>query len=577
MTKPTRIFDLIAYQQEQFPTIAMFSYKEEDRWVESTAIDIQQEANALAKGLIAKGILPGDKVALISENRVAWNIIDFAIQQVGAVVVGMYPNISKDDYEYILKHAEVKLAIVSNKSLYEKIEGQLADLYILDDEPSTPHWDELKALGTSITDSELQQRKAAVLPSDIATLIYTSGTTGTPKGVMLSHTNLLADVMSSEYSFPVTAYDRALSFLPVCHAYERVFHYVYIYKGVTIYFAQSMDSIGADIKAVKPHIFSAVPRVLEKIYDKIVSTGDSLTGVKRKIFFWAISVGEKYTIEGRSPWYNLKLAVAQKLVFSKFREALGGELKGVASGSAALQERLIRLYMAAGIPIFEGYGLTEAGPCLSVNCYKRGMRIGTVGVPLINIEIKLAEDGEILAKGENIMVGYYKDQKATDEVLKDGWLSTGDIGTWVDHKYLKIIDRKKEMFKTSGGKYIVPQQIESKLVESVYIEQAMVVGEGQKFPGAVIVPAYEALKAKFKTSQTLKKEDFLKLPEVHDFLEKQIAGINNKFGHWEQIKRIAVIPTEFTIEAGDLTPTLKMKRKQISAKYKAEIDALYAI
>lgn len=577
MTKPTRIFDLIAYQQEQFPTIAMFSYKEEDRWVESTAIDIQQEANALAKGLIAKGILPGDKVALISENRVAWNIIDFAIQQVGAVVVGMYPNISKDDYEYILKHAEVKLAIVSNKSLYEKIEGQLADLYILDDEPSTPHWDELKALGTSITDSELQQRKAAVLPSDIATLIYTSGTTGTPKGVMLSHTNLLADVMSSEYSFPVTAYDRALSFLPVCHAYERVFHYVYIYKGVTIYFAQSMDSIGADIKAVKPHIFSAVPRVLEKIYDKIVSTGDSLTGVKRKIFFWAISVGEKYTIEGRSPWYNLKLAVAQKLVFSKFREALGGELKGVASGSAALQERLIRLYMAAGIPIFEGYGLTEAGPCLSVNCYKRGMRIGTVGVPLINIEIKLADDGEILAKGENIMVGYYKDQKATDEVLKDGWLSTGDIGTWVDHKYLKIIDRKKEMFKTSGGKYIVPQQIESKLVESVYIEQAMVVGEGQKFPGAVIVPAYEALKAKFKTSETLKKEDFLKLPEVHDFLEKQIAGINNKFGHWEQIKRIAVIPTEFTIEAGDLTPTLKMKRKQISAKYKAEIDALYAI
>ncbi|MBP3944274.1 long-chain fatty acid--CoA ligase [Sphingobacteriaceae bacterium WQ 2009] len=577
MTKPTRIFDLIAYQQEQFPTIAMFSYKEEDRWVESTAIDIQQEANALAKGLIAKGILPGDKVALISENRVAWNIIDFAIQQVGAVVVGMYPNISKDDYEYILKHAEVKLAIVSNKSLYEKIEGQLADLYIIDGEPSTPHWNELKALGTAITDSELQQRKAAVLPSDIATLIYTSGTTGTPKGVMLSHTNLLADVMSSEYSFPVTAYDRALSFLPVCHAYERVFHYVYIYKGVTIYFAQSMDSIGADIKAVKPHIFSAVPRVLEKIYDKIVSTGDSLTGVKRKIFFWAISVGEKYTIEGRSPWYNLKLAVAQKLVFSKFREALGGELKGVASGSAALQERLIRLYMAAGIPIFEGYGLTEAGPCLSVNCYKRGMRIGTVGVPLINIEIKLAEDGEILAKGENIMVGYYKDQKATDEVLKDGWLSTGDIGTWVDHKYLKIIDRKKEMFKTSGGKYIVPQQIESKLVESVYIEQAMVVGEGQKFPGAVIVPAYEALKAKFKPAETLKKEDFLKLPEVNDFLEKQIAVINNKFGHWEQIKRIAVIPTEFTIEAGDLTPTLKMKRKQISAKYKAEIDALYAI
>lgn len=413
----------------------------------------------------------------------------------------------------------------------------------------------------------------------MASIIYTSGTTGNPKGVMLSHKNLLADTLSSEYSFPVERGDRALSFLPVCHAYERVFQYVYMYKGLTIFFAQSMDTIGEDFKSVKPHIFSAVPRVLEKVYEKIMATGEQLTGVKRKLFFWSLSVGEQYKLEGRTWWYDFQLNIARKLVFSKWREALGGDIKGIASGSAALQERLIRLYMAAGIPIYEGYGLTEAGPCIAVNCYKRGMKIGTVGLPLINIEIKLADDGEILTKGENNMIGYYKNPEATAEAVKDGWLYTGDIGQWVDGKFLKIIDRKKEMFKTSGGKYIVPQQIESKLVESSFIEQAMVLGEGRKFPAALIVPNYNNLlewsRSAFPALANLSRPDFLNSPELKQKMGSELNRINQNFGSWEQIKKFIIVPNEMTVETGELTPTLKMKRKVILQKYEQEIEDIY--
>lgn len=396
---------------------------------------------------------------------------------------------------------------------------------------------------------------------------------------MLAHRNLLADTMSSEYSFPVERGDRALSFLPVCHAYERVFQYVYMYKGLTIFFAQSMDTIGEDFKSVRPHIFSAVPRVLEKVYEKIKAKGDQLTGLKRNIFFWSLRIGEQYTLGNRSWWYDVKLSIARKLVFSKWREALGGDIKGIASGSAALQERLIRLYMAAGIPIYEGYGLTEAGPCIAVNCFKRGMKIGTVGLPLINIEIRLADDGEILTKGENNMIGYYKNEEATAEVLKDGWLYTGDIGQWVDGKFLKIIDRKKEMFKTSGGKYIVPQQLESKIAESSFIEQVMVIGESQKFPAALIVPSYVNLlewgKQTVPALAELSKIEFLNSPEVKRQIESELDRINQNFGSWEQIKKFAIIPNEMTIETGELTPTLKMKRKVILQKYAKEVETIY--
>lgn len=587
MPTATRLFDLAYLQYDIAPDFPMFSFKKDNKWVTLSNAEFIEQVNKTSKGLIALGVQAGEKVALISENRVEWNILDFAIQQIGAVVVAIYPNISTLDYTYIFNHAEIKNCIVSSKELYTKILTikddcpQLSAIYSFEKEDDLNHWKDFVASGEMITDETLNQLRDGIKPDALASIIYTSGTTGNPKGVMLSHKNLLADTCSSEYSFPVQRGDRALSFLPVCHAYERVFQYVYMYKGLTIFFAQSMDTIGENFKSVKPHIFSAVPRVLEKVYEKIMATGEQLTGIKRKLFFWSINLGEKYTLEGRSWWYDLQLKIARKLVFSKWRKAFGGDIKGIASGSAALQQRLIRLYMAAGIPIYEGYGLTEAGPCIAVNCYRRGMKIGTVGLPLIHIEIKLAPDGEILTKGDNNMIGYYKNPEATAEAIKDGWLYTGDIGEWVDGKFLKIIDRKKEMFKTSGGKYIVPQQIESRLVESPFIEQAMVLGEGRKFPAALIFSNYANLlewsKTAFPTLSNLSRRDFLNSPELKQKIESELNRINKNFGNWEQIKKFAIIPNEMTIETGELTPTLKMKRKVILQKYEREIEQIYQI
>ncbi|MGE8427477.1 MAG: AMP-dependent synthetase/ligase [Sphingobacterium sp.] len=587
MPTATRLFDLASLQYAIAPDFPMFSFKKDNEWVKVSNTEFIDRVNKTSKGLIALGVQPGENVALISENRIEWNILDFAIQQIGAVVVALYPNISTSDYAYIFNHAEIRNCIVSSKKLYTKILAiqddcpQLKAIYSLDRENDLNHWEDFVANGIIIPDETLNKLRDGIKTDTLASIIYTSGTTGNPKGVMLSHKNLLADTLSSEYSFPVERGDRALSFLPVCHAYERVFQYVYMYKGLTIFFAQSMDTIGEDFKSVKPHIFSAVPRVLEKVYEKIMATGEQLTGLKRKLFFWSLSLGEQYKLEGRTRWYDFKLNIARKLVFSKWRDAFGGDIKGIASGSAALQEKLIRLYMAAGIPIYEGYGLTEAGPCIAVNCYKRGMKIGTVGLPLIHIEIKLAADGEIITKGENNMIGYYKNPEATAEVIKDGWLHTGDIGQWVDGKFLKIIDRKKEMFKTSGGKYIVPQQIESKLVESSFIEQAMVIGEARKFPAALIVPNYNKLlewsKGTFPSLANLSKQDFLNSPELKQKIESELNRINQNFGAWEQIKKFTIVPDEMTVETGELTPTLKMKRKVILQKYEREIEEIYKI
>lgn len=585
--EPTRIFDLVKYRQHTYPTSDIFSYKEGNNWKKLSNEEFQNQIDEISKGLIALGVKPNEKVGIVSENRIEWSLLNFAIQQIGAIVVALYPNISDNDYRYILNHAEINLIVISNKNLYERINSLktelplLRNLFILEQRTVYPHWSIIHQTGKVISDSELNERRTAVQHEDIATIIYTSGTTGNPKGVMLTHKNLLADMMSSEYSFPVSSYMRALSFLPVCHAYERLFHYVYMYKGLTIYYANSMDTIGADMKEVKPHIFSAVPRVLEKVYEKIMKTGESLTGIKRKLFFWAIALGENYEIEKdkRSAWYDFQLSIARKLIFSKWKEALGGEIVGISSGSAALQERLIRLYMAAGINIYEGYGLTEAGPCLAVNDFQRGMKLGTVGLPLINLDIKLAEDGEILTKGDNIMLGYYKDEQATAEVIKNGWLYTGDIGQWIDGKFLKIIDRKKEMFKTSGGKYVVPQPIESKMVESPFIEQFMVIGEGEKFPAAFVVPSYNNLldwaKENAKDLLSLSKEAFLAQTEIKEKIIQEINKVNTSFGQWEQIKKFSMIPEEFTIEGGELTPTLKMKRKKIIEKYSANYKEIY--
>lgn len=584
MEKPTRLFDLLPFQLQNTPNLDIFVSKVNNNWEGMSTTKFIEQVNQLSYGLLHLGIKKDDKIALICENRVEWNIIDFAVQQIGAVFVAIYPNISDKDYEFIFNDAEIKLCIVSTDALYNRINTlkiklpTLHYLYTINGYSHLPNYMEIVHQKTS-TPYDLDAIKASISENNLASLLYTSGTTGNPKGVMLTHKNLMADVMSSEFSFPVTAYQRALSFLPACHAYERVFQYVYMYKGLSIYFATSIETIGVDIKEVKPHIFSAVPRVLEKIYEKIMSVANELTGVKKTLFFWAIKVGEKYTIENRSFLYNLKLGVARKLIFSKWKEALGGDILGIASGSAALQERLITLYLAAGIPIYEGYGLTEAGPCLSVNCFKRGMKIGTVGLPLINIDIKLAEDGEILAKGDNIMVGYYKNPEATAEVLKEGWLHTGDIGTWIDGKYLKIIDRKKEMFKTSGGKYIVPQQMESKFLESPFIEQIMVVGESQKFPAALIVPNFQNLKnwanQQGLSIEKLTNEEILTQNFVKDKIQSEVSIYNHHFGNFEQIKKFILLPNEMTVESGELTPTLKMKRRVILEKFNKSIESLY--
>lgn len=588
MNRPTRVFDLPRYQLETYRPIEIFSSKKEGQWKGITTQDFINRVNNISKGLYAIGVRPNDKVAMISENRLEWNLLDFAIQQLGAVVVAVYPNISDDDYKFIFNDAEIKLCFVSNDSLYQRLLGikdqipTVERVYTFDSYPNIPHWFEMIGEGITIADETINQLMEEVSTDDLATLIYTSGTTGQPKGVMLSHKNLLSDVYSSEYSFPVQAYDRALTFLPACHAYERCFQYVYIFMGLTIYYAESMDKIGDNMKEVKPHIFSAVPRVLEKVFDKIMATGEQLTGLKRKLFFWAIGLGEQYDgADGQySIAYKIQLKLAQKLIFSKWRAALGGEIKGIASGSATLQERLLRIYLAAGIPIWEGYGLTEAGPCVSVNCIKRGLKIGTVGIPLIDIDVKLASDGEILVKGDNVMQGYYKNPTATKEVLIDGWLHTGDIGVF-EGQFLKIIDRKKEMFKTSGGKYIVPQQLEKKMVESQYIEQALVVGEGKNFPAALIVPNYTNLLDWAKSSSleisTLDKNEFLQHPTIIEKIQSELDHSNQHFGNWEKVKKFVLLPDEFTIETGELTPTLKPKRKIIQQKYQSEIDQMYQL
>ncbi len=582
---PERVFDLVYAQLEKYPDLEMFATKKNGSWEKMHTSEFLTFASQVSKALINMGVEQGDKIGLVTENRVEWNIIDIAVQQIGAVLVAVYPNISTRDYRYIFNDAGIKYAFVSSIDLFSKIDSirnelpLLVEIFTFNKIPEAKYWKSILDYQETNEPQLLEKRKNAVKGEDLLTLIYTSGTTGDPKGVMLTHNNMIAEITGTSFATPTDAYDRALTFLPVCHAYERMFHYIYINKGNTIYFAESLDTLGENFKEVKPHIFGAVPRVLEKVYGKIMATGNTLPEMKKKIFFWAISVGEKYEIENRSLWYNLQLAVARKLVFNKWVEALGGEVKGCTVGSAAMQERLLRLFLAAGIPLLEGYGLTETSPCVSVNCLKRGRKIGTVGPMLINAEVKFAEDGEILVRGGMVMKGYYNKPEETAKVIVDGWLHTGDIGELVDGKYLKITDRKKEIFKTSGGKYIIPQQMENKFGESKYIEQIMVIGEGEKFPAAFIVPSYTEMLnwAKFKNLEEAKlsKEDFLRSAVVKAKIEKEVSRINQEFGNWEQIKKIAILANEFSVETGELTPTLKFKRKIIIEKYKADYQLIF--
>ncbi len=585
MKEVKRLFDIPYFQQEKYPNTRMFSTKRDGVWDQLSTNEFLEKVNQVSRGLIKLGVQAGDRIGIVSANRYEWNMMDIAIQQVGAYVVPVYPNISMNDYRYIFKDAGISVCFIGNEELFnnlKSIQPELPDLkhmYCLDQVSGLPFWEEMIDKTEEFAKS-VEERKANVRNEDMATIIYTSGTTGNPKGVMLSHNNLISNVMGALPRIPADDMSRVLTFLPVCHVYERMLHYLYMYLGASVYFAESLETIGENIKEVKPHVFTAVPRLLEKVFDKIMAKGDELTGIKRSLFFWAVGLAEEYDVVGKSAWYKFKLGIARKLIFSKWQEALGGETKAIASGSAALQPRLCRIFLAADIPILEGYGLTETSPVISVNCFTNGIRIGTVGTLLEHVQVKFAADGEILTKGPNLMMGYYNlPEKTAEEIDSDGWFHTGDIGEMVEGKFLKITDRKKEIFKTSGGKFVIPQVMENKFKESRFIEQIMVIGEGERFPAALIVPSFtfvkEWVKRKNLDLDKLSNAELIKNDKVIERIQQEVDAFNVDFGSWEKIKKFQLMPTEFTIEGEELTPTLKFKRKIIMKKYHDVVEHIY--
>ena len=590
MDQPTRLFDFLHYQLEHFPMDLCMTSRVGGQWKTYSTQELVDAVNTASRGLIKLGVQPGDKVALISHNnRCEWNIMDLAILQVGAIDVPIYPTMTEEDYDYILNHSESRFCFVSNDELYDKVASirsqvpALEGVWTFEQYAGRDHWSALLELGADTsTQDQVTQRMANVDGHDLATIIYTSGTTGRPKGVMLRHSNIVSNAVDSTPRLPDRApgTSRCLSFLPVCHIFERMLHYLYMYNGVSIYFAESLETIKEDLNYAKPHVFTAVPRLLEKFYDGIVAKGQSAGGIKAKLFMWAVAQALKWEPDRRNGnGYERKLRFARKLVFSKVKEALGlTEIEAVACGSAALQPRLARFFNGADIPVFEGYGLTETSPVISVNSLNQpGMlRVGSVGKILANQEVRIAQDGEILVKGPNVMIGYYKDQDKTDEVLKDGWFHTGDIGV-VEEGFLRITDRKKEMFKTSGGKYVAPQLLENAFKESRFVEQCMVIGEGQKFPAVLIVPAYEACQEWAKRHNHTYPGDSACHTDknITDRIWRDIQTANAGFAKWEQVKQMRVLERVWTIEDGELTPTLKLKRKLINKNFAAAIADIY--
>ena len=582
MTEVKRLFDFPYYQLEKFPLEASLVSKKNGEWIKTSTQEYLDKANAVSRGLIKLGVKPNDKVAIISmTNRTEWNICDIGILQTGAQDVPIYPTISEDEYEYVLNHSECVYCFVSCTEVLQKVEKikhkvpSLRGVYCFDELRDCPHYSEVIKLGNENPDlqQEVKDRKSKIRENDLATLIYTSGTTGKPKGVMLSHKNIASNAIYSAERLPIDlGQTKALSFLPVCHIYERMLLYMYQYCGVSIHYAESLDTISENLKEIKPEVMTAVPRLLEKVYDKIYAKGTELSGIKKKLFFWAVSVGLQYEPYGQNGWwYETKLKLARKLIFSKWQEALGGNLKAIASGSAALQPRLARVFNAAGIPVMEGYGLTETSPVVSVNDMRNGgFKIGTVGRPIKETEVKIAQDGEILIKGPQVMQGYYKDPDLTTDVLKDGYFHTGDIGEIDEDGFLKITDRKKEMFKTSGGKYVAPQIIENAFKQSRFIEQVMVVGEGEKMPSAIIQPNFEFIHDWNERKNKGLPEDpelLVKNEVLIKRIQKEVDHYNERFGKWERVKKFELTPDIWSIEAGHLTPTMKMKRKAIKQKY----------
>lgn len=580
-----RIFDLLPHFVEKFgDDKPMISYKEAGKWKTFTGEDFFRTAKKLGSAMVKAGVQPGDKVAIISENDPRWNLVDFATQLIGGISVPIYPSITIKDYIYIFNHAEVKVAFCGNIELCAKATSAAREANSVKHIISFEKIDNAKSfeefLQSGDDDPDLSQYHKDIQPEDLFTIIYTSGTTGFPKGVMLSHSNLISNVIAVGDCLPIDNKDSALSFLPLCHVFERMVTFFYFFRGIHVYYAESMATIVDDLKDVKPNFFTTAPRMLEKVYDRIVTKGFDLPQPKRALFFWALNLGLKYDYsKNMGPLYNLQLGIARKLIFKKWQEALGGNLKFLASGSAALQPRLARVFAAAGIVVLEGYGLTETSPVVCVNRLEpENYRVGTVGPTIDHVEVKIAEDGEILVKGPNVMMGYYKQPEKTDEVIKDGWFHTGDIGEIQEGRFLKITDRKKEMFKTSGGKYIAPQLIENKLKESIVIEQAIVIGDGYKFPSALINPNMDALKewCLHRNIPFRNEPNFLEEPAIVDKFQRELDLVNDHLAQWEKIKKFHLLYHPFEISKGELTATMKLRRKQIKEHYQKEIEALYA-
>ncbi|WP_306567744.1 long-chain fatty acid--CoA ligase [Flavobacterium lindanitolerans] len=589
MNKITRLFDFPYHQQEKYSIPDSLVTKYDGEWVKTSTDEYISKANAISRALLRMGVQKDDKIAVISSNnRTEWHIVDIGILQTGAQNVPIYPTISEEDYEYILNHSGSIYCIVSDEEVLKKVNAiknnvpNLKEVFCFNTISGCKNWTELLELGKDESNqSEVEARKETVTTEDLATIIYTSGTTGKPKGVMLSHKNIVSNVLGSEKRIPFQAgKSKALSFLPICHIFERMVVYLYQYYGVGIYFAESIDKLSDNLKETRPHVMTAVPRLLEKVYDKIYAKGAELTGIKKKLFFWAIELGLKFEPYGKNGWwYEFQLGIARKLIFSKWKEGLGNNLELMVSGSAALQPRLARVFAAAQIPVMEGYGLTETSPVIAVNDMRNhGFKIGTVGKVIDNVEVKIAEDGEILCKGPNVMMGYYKDPEKTAEAVKDGYFYTGDIGLIDKDGFLKITDRKKEMFKTSGGKYIAPQLIENAMKQSRFIGEIMVIGDGEKMPGAFIQPDFDFVKqwaAKKGLSIGSTNKEIVANEEVKKRFQEEVDDINKKFGHWEMIKRFELTPEVWSIDGGELTPTLKLKRKNVKEKYQDLYDKIY--
>ncbi len=584
----TRVFDLLDRYLEKFPKDDALAGKEEGEWMQYSARSYVDISNYISYGFLALGVKKGDKIATITFNRPEWNFLDMGITQVGAIHVPIYPTISEADYKYILNHAEIKYVFVAGEDLFRKIENilpdipSLKDIYTFKNLHGFKHLNELIRLGWQNRAKEkLDEIKATIKPEDVFTIIYTSGTTGTPKGVMLSHTNIISNFVGVSNIPPVGYNSKALSYLPLCHIYEHMLNYMYQYLGVSVYYAENMGTIADNIKEIHADILTTVPRLLEKIYDRIIKKGRKLTGVKKKLFFWAVDLGLQYELDGANGrWYEFKLKIANILVFSKWRQALGNNLRTIVSGGAALQPRLNRIFWAARIPILEGYGLTETSPVIAVNHFgKDGLKFGTVGPVLPGVEVKIAEDGEILTKGPNLMLGYYKEEQLTKDVIdEEGWFHTGDLGQIEEKGQLTITGRKKELFKTSFGKYINPGQIEDKFKESPFIDTLVVLGENQKFAAALIVPDFNDLKSwcESKGIEYTTNSEMINVPRIRKRYKKEVDYYNTFFGETEQIKRFDLMESEWTSFSGELTPTLKIKRSYISKKYESTINKLFS-